>query len=521
MEPTQTPSQVTRFQTEEEYNKMVEAVTVNERDPKLREQKLKVLELKKPVSMLSSQEFGQQVRDRQANEAFELNKKALQERQAAAEQPKSPLQSAETPESPSEPKQGDLTDSDSNAPAAPQTPATTTPTAPISPEVEKTTVEKIKDTNIKIGEAETKGQKDILTAKEKRDEQIQEADAKYLESVSKLDAEIEQSQARTSQLTEDYSNMKYVDFWEKKSTGEKILGAISIALGAIAQARSEGKIPNTALNIINGAVAEDKQAFKDKLQKQLKLIDMSKLNTKEKKVKKIELLEQYEGKIDSYNRQLNNTLDTIGTRTGINVAPLKVELENNLIDLNREDKEATKTAKEAEFRQNLTKEQGERYVPGYGIAIDKDSAKTMRGKVAEGQKVIQGIERLEKLGKEYELADFEDKKLIQQEIQVLVGQLRLPLLGPGTMTDKEYDRLVEVIGDPSKFFSIKSHEMAKLKNLKATIRNNLETDAQTYILPSSRKQYQQSGQQYSETKIVNGFVYGKVAGGWKKIGKAQ
>jgi len=53
-----------------------------------------------------------------------------------------------------------------------------------------------------------------------------------------------------------------------------------------------------------------------------------------------------------------------------------------------------------------------------------------------------------------------------------VGQLRLPFTGPGAMTDTEYGRLLDTIGDPNKIVDSFGIERLKLQ----TVLNKLNSD---------------------------------------------
>ncbi len=74
---------------------------------------------------------------------------------------------------------------------------------------------------------------------------------------------------------DELNKMEYKGFWQSKSTGEKILGALSVALGAYAQGLSGGRTPNTALAIMNKAMEDDFRQFQAKSNKKIQLIQQS------------------------------------------------------------------------------------------------------------------------------------------------------------------------------------------------------------------------------------------------------
>lgn len=102
---------------------------------------------------------------------------------------------------------------------------------------------------------------------------------------------------------ERLSNTDYEGFWQKRGTGNQILGALSIALGSIGSALTGGE--NQALSIINKAMDMDYQEFTDKIQKQLAAIDRSRLSDEAK----MQLATQRIGALDGYQQAQLNVVD--------------------------------------------------------------------------------------------------------------------------------------------------------------------------------------------------------------------
>ncbi len=97
---------------------------------------------------------------------------------------------------------------------------------------------------------------------------------KGLEQINNTLAEIDQ---KTAELSE----RKYEGYWSNKSTGEKIAGALALALGAYGSALSGGR--NTALTIINKAMDDDFNQYKDATKNRIAAINSSRLNIKTKR----------------------------------------------------------------------------------------------------------------------------------------------------------------------------------------------------------------------------------------------
>ena len=89
-----------------------------------------------------------------------------------------------------------------------------------------------------------------------------------LESMQKINrAKLDDYDKGTAELEEDYNNSKIDPNRAFSSTGSKVAAAIAIALGAFAQGMSRGQMPNSALQIIEGAIKRDVDAQKTEMQK--------------------------------------------------------------------------------------------------------------------------------------------------------------------------------------------------------------------------------------------------------------
>jgi len=84
---------------------------------------------------------------------------------------------------------------------------------------------------------------------------------------AKHQAGLDAYQKGTEELEDDYNNRKIDPNRAFSSTGARVASAIAIALGAFAQGASRGKIPNTAFEIIEGAIKRDIDVQKTEMQK--------------------------------------------------------------------------------------------------------------------------------------------------------------------------------------------------------------------------------------------------------------
>lgn len=111
-----------------------------------------------------------------------------------------------------------------------------------------------------------------------------------------------------------------------------------------------------------------------------------------------------------------------------------------------------------------------------GLAASKAKAAEFDKFQADVVPAINGVDRVNKLIQDFNrVTDLKRRGQIQTELQALVGQLRLPFVGPGAMTDKEYDRLKDTIGSPTKLAAFPSVERAKLLQVKKKLQADYNT----------------------------------------------
>jgi hypothetical protein len=99
----------------------------------------------------------------------------------------------------------------------------------------------------------------------------------------------------------------------------------------------------------------------------------------------------------------------------------------------------------------------------------REFEKTIR---APNESAINTLEKIRQFAKQASSLSLEDRAKMQTELNLAAGKLRIPITGPGAMTEDEYKRLLNTLGDPTKIFSINSIERLKLD----TVMNNLKSD---------------------------------------------
>lgn len=127
-----------------------------------------------------------------------------------------------------------------------------------------------------------------------------------------------------------------------------------------------------------------------------------------------------------------------------------------------------------EAAKNAAKTTGEAFeVPGYGNVRTKAEAERIRTAKGDAETAKQYIDEIKKLGTNVAVWDRGRIGKINQLKQALVGKLRLPLMGPGTMTEDEFQRTVSNLGDPSTMFGSEENEIGKLDQMSGILDKNI------------------------------------------------
>lgn len=125
----------------------------------------------------------------------------------------------------------------------------------------------------------------------------------------------------------------------------------------------------------------------------------------------------------------------------------------------------------------LAKQEQERSaleVPDFGQAKTKEEAEKMRAAKKDSDDALGIISEIKRLGTDVSIFDRDRVGKIGQLKQALVGKLRLPLMGPGTMTEEEFQRTVSNLGDPTALFGTEENEMGKLDQMSSILKGSME-----------------------------------------------
>jgi hypothetical protein len=247
-------------------------------------------------------------------------------------QPEMPQIEAPAPVEPVQAPEPVLPQSDSVALPQPETPADVAPVDPISEQAPQkpagTSFGQLQQdltqafgqqeqAALKLGDIQAREAEAMQPILEQKSKNLSDYTSRVKDIHDKSALELQDDMDRHSGQLEELNKMEYKGFWQNKSTGEKILGALAVALGAYAQGLSGGKLPNTALSIINKAIDDDFKQFKSKVDKKIQLINQSKASiqmkqafTRDELAKaetyKIAQLGQIEGKLGEMSNKFKS-----------------------------------------------------------------------------------------------------------------------------------------------------------------------------------------------------------------------
>lgn len=350
---------------------------------------------------------------------------------------------------------------------------------------------------------------------------------------------LEQTQHQLQNLKQDYQknfdttlrefndasqkvkDTKFQDYWADKSTGQKVMAGIAIMLGGYG-AGLRGDNVNTGLNVINANIERDIQRQKMEFEKnkdaatlaqnkfalynqkfdnermaelalkdnalaasQFKIQQIAETNKapaiQEQAKASIALLEQQRLQTKMmFEQQAKQQalLRSIGQQSGRTLSPqeemILAKTDPKGYEVYREQ------AKRAINPTSVTKYQG--------FAANEELAKDFSKYRGEVEPAISGAQRILQASKDLnKITDLSKRAQIATEMKALVGQLRLPFTGPGQLTEKEYDRLLDTIGDPNKLIALPALERVKLNTVLNKLQGDLDRRAEAAGLSVPKK----------------------------------
>ena len=403
-----------------------------------------------------------------------------------------------------------------NSEVVPPADQTTTTQAATSGDVAETAQPQLPSQILRKSQEDFKKSQDaVLAAKEKEIELekkvSEEAYAMELErqkfeeaQQAKRQAIMDEVVADTKEYTEykdkktaELADRKYSGYWQSRSTGSKILGALALALGSYGSALTGTR--NTAWDIIQKAMDEDFSAFKDQTQNKIAAMNQTDATYNTKRDFAFRRIADIQAKLTANNAQVDKMIDSLKLKYSDEASIATLDgFKAKLAEANSKNEAAfakdlaSVLGQEAQQKilnaQLEPKEDPELHVPGFGSARSKKEAQDLRSKTAETVGNVQTIDRILELQKKAsrlnpDVAEsYKARQQIQNEIASLVGSMRIDLVGPGAMTDSEREFIQGIIGDPTSIFSFSSVELAKLLDIRNKAVRNLDNIAKQVIV---------------------------------------
>lgn len=265
------------------------------------------------------------------------------------------------------------------------------------------------------------------------------------------------------------------------STAGKVMGAISLALGAFGASANGGE--NKAATIIRQAIDQDIGIQKSEIAKMGDMVsarrnllqDMRLRFSDEREAEtatKLAMIGQAELQIKALASQYKGPVAQAEAMKAIGA--LQIEREKLRAEF-------TKSAALANFRGKgqVPAELRDVYVPGYGIAPTKDEAKEMRSQVAvneDAQQVIRDIKGM--IGTGASLSP-EKRAEANVRLKMLQGTIRELVVGPGTLSESDKEELEAVVANPAKFWSLDSRTAASLNALSRSLQQKIDKKAES------------------------------------------
>lgn len=268
------------------------------------------------------------------------------------------------------------------------------------------------------------------------------------------------------------------NLYANMSTGDKVLAGISLFLGAFGP---DGQ--NRAAGTISKAIDRDIEVQKAQLGARER--DLDRQNGLLRR-----MMDRFgdENTAEAATRAayLDNAqlkLKTIGAKyEGTEIAAKAQQLHGELELKKTAAMQQVEQAELARSGQIISKEDRERFVPGFGLALSKEDATKMKDLLAVTNTAKKSLNVLLDIADNGSKMSFEDRDRAFVTAQKLVGALRVPIVGPGAMTEKELELLKSIVSNPSNFMSLASRNKTRLQTLKDSLQGDVDSHAEAFGL---------------------------------------
>jgi hypothetical protein len=245
-------------------------------------------------------------------------------------------------------------------------------------------------------------------------------------------------------------------YWNNKSTGQKLLAGLALALGGFGAGLTGGR--NHALDIINKEIDAD--------------LNAQKLDRDTFLAKKQQAFKMLQHNLNVQNSRVTNQ----ATKAKIvkTYADLEAGRQNAMMERQRIKMLRSGKGLNVNLLSEKEKDRVVRMPSGEAVLADnKFKAEKLSEFMSQNQPAVQAIEDVLHVATTGSKFNLTDRVKIATKLSAAIGNLRIPITGPGVMTDTEREFIKGVLGDPNKIMALKSLEVTKLK----TVFDKLHKDA--------------------------------------------
>ena len=302
---------------------------------------------------------------------------------------------------------------------------------------------------------------EILKAREMEMEEKRRADEEYLAGERrKIEAKQEEYNAKPANIAQ---------MFQEKSTGGKIAMGIALFLGSAPNSTGQNK----AVQVLSESIKQDLDKQMNELTGQRGIYNDIKGEFADKE-------QARQAAYEMTMRQLQRQLGIEGAK--YTNAEIQANMKAGQAQLKQQEMAARANFDQASMQnmmkaQEMNMKQREMYVPGLGIAPNKkvrDELFEIKGSVAEATGIIDDLLTQSEKGSKFSM---KDRAKAAQNVNSLVGKMRIAVVGPGPLTEPEREFIKSMIGNPLKFIGLKSLETTKLNELKRIMNKSLNAKA--------------------------------------------
>lgn len=331
--------------------------------------------------------------------------------------------------------------------------------------------------------------------------QMKEAQLKEQKLEQEQDAYAKNQITQFEKETSEIAKSAQIDpnrYWNNMSSGNKVMAAIAIGLGAVGGTFS-GQGGNVALDIINKAIDRDIDAQKanalNKRQGLSDKINIYNMNMKRFGDQRLAMAATQTQMLQMANLQIQASAAKFqgaesASRAKMLQGQIMGQIAQNTMAMQQMLKQKAALEALSGGGQDLSgadlmalpKEQRELYVqgPGFrGLAYTAEGAKAIRDSSGTVNGALHSIDKLLNLSKTNgrEFLPSEAKAQAQALQAMLKGALRTEIVGPGAVNESEWKLLNDIVADPTKVMQLDGNTRVRLETLKETLIDGLRSKA--------------------------------------------